>query len=68
MRVPKPVGFAIGEANSMYGKHHKKTSRRLMSERATNRKIGKCVHCGKEMSSSPLTRYHNNNCKLKVDK
>jgi|SaaInl8_200m_RNA_FD_contig_71_1070636_length_4768_multi_4_in_0_out_0_3 hypothetical protein len=23
-----------------------------------------CTHCGKEMALAPLTRYHNDNCKL----
>jgi len=25
----------------------------------------KCIHCGKEMNRSNLTRYHNDNCKIK---
>jgi len=68
MRKPKPVGFASGEANSMYNKQHSDESRKLMSLRAKNRKTEKCIHCGKEMMISHIARYHNNRCKLKVDK
>jgi hypothetical protein len=68
MRIPKSNGFGLGERNSMYGKHHTEASRKLMSERAKNRKTEKCIHCNKEMMISHIARYHNDKCKFKAGK
>jgi hypothetical protein len=38
-----------------------------MSDAQKNRKRGICIHCDKEMDICNLKRYHNENCKKKLD-
>jgi excinuclease UvrABC nuclease subunit len=41
--------------------------RAAQSEKHPNNKLFKCVHCGAEMNLGHISRYHNNNCKKRVE-
>lgn len=54
-----------GKDNGMYGKTHSTDTKMKMSELAKNRKKYPCIHCGEIYPPSLLSRWHNDNCKLK---
>jgi rubrerythrin len=45
------------------GKKHPKETLEKMSERAKNRKILTCEHCGKAATGANYYRWHHTNCK-----
>lgn len=63
-------GHKIAESNR--GKPLKDSTKQKMSKTRSNRgeadrinRYKACCHCGKEMNLGNLSRYHNDNCKLK---
>ena len=56
-----------GEGNGMFGKKHKESSRKKISESRKGKVFEKviCPYCKKEGGGPNMTRYHFNNCKYK---
>ena len=54
-----------GEDNGMYGKKHTEETKKKISHRAKNRQKQQCVHCDGMFLPALLSRWHNDNCKLK---
>lgn len=52
---------------SFAGISHKESTLKTMSEKALNRPKYKCEYCDVTAQIGPLTRFHNQNCKLKND-
>lgn len=61
MKINRP----FGEDNAFFGKHHTEETKKILSDAARSRPKFICCHCGLECTISNLTRWHNDNCKLK---
>jgi len=57
-----------GKDNGMYGKKHTEETKNKISKSAKNRKKQQCVHCEGLFLPALLSRWHNDNCKLKEKK
>jgi len=57
----------LGYLNPMFGKTHDVDSRRRISEGAKKQVKEKCCHCGKLATKGNIARWHNDNCKKKVN-